>query len=367
MESQTPIIFKEDSLHTPNRWIDFSLRTNPTSDSNDRINLSTYSWSVNSSGLPKKSRALIILHGFGEYGGRYAQNVEKFQRTFDSVRTYDQRGHGTSPGLRGHFSSLRYLSNDFWLFYARCLVDDILAEVSRDYVVLGHSFGGLVLLNALEDPMQRVRILDYLKASNFLGFCKNKADGSLDRSNQKRVESILTSPDFLDRYHSPMNLVFSAPLLGVKVQAPLWKKGLGRVLSKFGATSALQLTNEINATQLSHDSANADRYTSDKLIHHNITPLAYSEMLRAIDNCAQRTAASWGIPKHSKILVLIPTADSIVDSAAGKSFFTPLITAASGSDTRCKIIQYDGLYHEIFNELDQSPYSDLHTWVEQLN
>ena len=53
---------------------------------------------------PKKPKAIIVLvHGMGEYSRRYERNVIPFllQESF-TIISYDQFGHGTSEGKKGH-------------------------------------------------------------------------------------------------------------------------------------------------------------------------------------------------------------------------------------------------------------------------
>ena len=50
-------------------------------------------------------RALVLLfHGFGDHSGRYAHVAEWLAGRGYAVWALDQRGHGRSPGPRGHIS-----------------------------------------------------------------------------------------------------------------------------------------------------------------------------------------------------------------------------------------------------------------------
>jgi alpha-beta hydrolase superfamily lysophospholipase len=51
-------------------------------------------------------RAVIaIVHGFGEHSGRYMNIVDPMVSNQYGVYGYDLRGHGNSPGQRGHIDS----------------------------------------------------------------------------------------------------------------------------------------------------------------------------------------------------------------------------------------------------------------------
>ena len=90
--------------------------------------------------------AVLIVHGLGEHSGRYGQLAAWFNQRGYAVRSYDQRGHGQTPGQR---SALRHGDD---------LLED-LATVYTDYanglphapLLLGHSMGGLVAARTVLD------------------------------------------------------------------------------------------------------------------------------------------------------------------------------------------------------------------------
>src|SRR5262249_38513348 len=47
-------------------------------------------------------RLVVVIHGYGEHGGRYLHLPHFLKQTYDSFYCLDLRGHGRSEGLRGH-------------------------------------------------------------------------------------------------------------------------------------------------------------------------------------------------------------------------------------------------------------------------
>lgn len=83
---------------------------------------------------------LILVHGFGEHSGRYAHVAQRFNALGLSVLSYDQRGHGRSPGKRGEVRRFATLVEDL-----RDFVEQLPGTQEPPEFLLGHSMGGLVL------------------------------------------------------------------------------------------------------------------------------------------------------------------------------------------------------------------------------
>ena len=88
---------------------------------------------------------VVISHGYGEHGGRYAHTAAWLNGLGWSVSAMDHRGFGLSPGIRGDAQGLRPFAEDFALFLEQERLPGL------PLVVLGHSFGALVALAALLD------------------------------------------------------------------------------------------------------------------------------------------------------------------------------------------------------------------------
>lgn len=195
----------------------------------------------------------------------------------------------------------------------KALLDDIDAVVIRardesggPVVLIGHSFGGLLAIAY-----------------------------ALDR------------PEHIDK------AVFSAPMLQLKLKVPGWKRPLTRVLPKIAPR--LSVSNEVNPDVLSHDPANARAYRSDPLVHNRITGRLYGESVaRGEEFIAQ--APDLRVP----FLLLHGRDDQVVDPIGSQRFF------AGATAPERAFCLYPGMYHEIFNEVDQERvFQDVESWLTQ--
>ncbi len=92
---------------------------------------------------------LVIVHGFGEHSGRYMNVVNKVIPEGFTVFSFDHRGHGKSPGKRGHILHWNEFIEDTKNFLK--LVHS--EEKELPLFLMGHSLGGLIVLNyAISNP-----------------------------------------------------------------------------------------------------------------------------------------------------------------------------------------------------------------------
>lgn len=88
---------------------------------------------------------VLIVHGYGEHGGRYADFATTLTGTGFHVHRFDHVGHGKSPGKRGYVDSFE------------ALVTELAAQVERmvgqaegkPCFLFAHSMGGLIATNYL--------------------------------------------------------------------------------------------------------------------------------------------------------------------------------------------------------------------------
>ena len=86
---------------------------------------------------------LLIVHGIGEHSGRFKRIVDYFVARDHAVYALDLRGHGRSPGRRGHLLSWSEYREDVRTFVERIST----LEPGRPLFIYGHSMGGLVVLD----------------------------------------------------------------------------------------------------------------------------------------------------------------------------------------------------------------------------
>lgn len=174
------------------------------------------------------TRSLLVIHGYGEHGGRYIERMQPIADAGYRVLIPDMRGHGRSEGKRGHVMRFKEYTDDVSLFL------DQLDTPAKSTALLGHSNGGLIALQWL-------------------------------LHNRKSVGAA----------------VVTSPFLGIALDAPGWKIWAGKVLSRL--LPKLSLPSEIDSADVSHDPEVVALYDSDPLVHHVVNARWYTEAMAAID------------------------------------------------------------------------------------
>lgn len=245
---------------------------------------------------------LLVSHGHGEHGGRYAELARHLAERGVTVHAIDHRGHGRSGGPRGHV--------DRFGDYVRDL-EDWRRAVTADHpprlpvFLLGHSLGGLIAIRHLQ-----------------------------------------THPDA-----GFAGAVLSAPLLGIAVKAPAWKVKLSGLFSRI--LPRLPFSNELDPSMLSTAPGYVEAYRADKLLHPTITPRLYTEMNEAM-------RASFARPDSIRVplLVLAPTGDRVVAPEAVARF-------ASACPGEIEVRRYEGFQHEALNEAERHRViEDVARWLD---
>lgn len=259
---------------------------------------------------PPRRGTVVVLHGYCEHRGRYRHVAEHLNRQGYDVLVGDLRGHGESGGERGFVRRFADYVDDTRALLA-CAAKELAepggpGSQADKPILLGHSMGGLVAL-----------------------------------------EFALAYPDALKA------LALSAPFLGLKIKVPSWKRGLGLVASVLRPT--LRLPSGLQSADLSHDPEVGRRYDADPLVTHDATARWFTEVLAAHADVHAR-AGRVRVPT----LMQVAGDDRIVDAAVSQVVFDRL----GASDKNLTV--YPGLFHEIFNELDQQRVlSDLTNWLNE--
>src|SRR3989338_3490509 len=101
---------------------------------------------------PNPRAHLVFVHGLSEHTGRYQYPIDYFSERRFSLSLFDLRGHGQSEGERVYADSLDDFLGDIDLFLER-----ISREETRPIFLIGHSFGGQLVLNYIASPQSRMR------------------------------------------------------------------------------------------------------------------------------------------------------------------------------------------------------------------
>jgi len=105
----------------------------------DELSLFGQSWQPES----KPKAVICLVHGLGEYSGRYTHVADALTLAGYAIFAFDLRGHGKSSGQRGHAPSYEALLNDVSLFFNE--MDKNFPELPL--FLYGHSLGGNLVLN----------------------------------------------------------------------------------------------------------------------------------------------------------------------------------------------------------------------------
>ena len=236
---------------------------------------------------PSTVRALlVIVHGFGEHGGRYAPFAHILAREGICVAVPDLWGHGRSGGAHGDVEEVyRYVSDG-----SRMTEEVFLPESGQQrYALFGHSFGGLIaILWALRNPAHLER------------------------------------------------LIVQSPLLEGGFPLPRWKTTLARWLAACWPTAKFSMDLDLSA--LSHDPTVLMAYRSDPLVHNTMTARTYRSMLRARDEALKQTSAL-----QAPTLLLCGSADRIISVETAQRWFDQLRCEKS-------YVCFPDSYHELHHE-----------------
>jgi alpha-beta hydrolase superfamily lysophospholipase len=203
---------------------------------------------------------LVIVHGFGEHGGRYGAFAAGLARQGIWVVAPDLWGHGRSGGPRGDVRSVGECVSSF-----EAMARELFG--SARYTVFGHSFGALVA-----------------------------------------VHWALGQPEAL------CSLIAQSPLIEVGFRIPSWKSAAVAVLGTCWPAFGLSMGLDVDA--LSHDPSVASAYRADPLVHDRMSAGAY-HALRSAAREAIRRAPELRTP----CLFLCGTEDRIVSVEAASRWF----------------------------------------------
>ncbi len=171
---------------------------------------------------------LVFVHGWGDYTGRWAEQAAWFGDRGIAVYAADQRGHGRTPGTRGHVDRFtQYLSD---LASLRKLAA---AEAPGPQLLMGHSFGAFIVLRYLE-----------------------------------------TAPPPL------AGAIALTPYVDLFVPPARWKVTMARLIVDL--LPRLPIPTGLDYHLISRDPAVVDQFHHDPLCHEVMTPRAYTEAMATL-------------------------------------------------------------------------------------
>jgi alpha-beta hydrolase superfamily lysophospholipase len=250
-----------------------------------------------------KARAgAIIVHGYADHGGRYAEVGERLAARGFAAMTFDYRGHGRAQGARGHCDRFDEFVSDL----ERACAQARAALGELPLALVAHSHGGLIALRALCEPGREPRGVTCI--------------------------------------------ALTSPFLGIAVKVSPLKILAARVSSRL--VPRLALKNEIDVAVLTHDEQRLAERRGDTLCHGVATARWFTEATGAQEFVLSHVGRL-AVPS----LWLVAGSDKLVDSDVARRAFD-----RAGGDKRLEL--YPDLYHEVWNERDREPV--LNTLVEWL-
>lgn len=247
-----------------------------------------YSWH-----LEDPEKVICIVHGIGEYGGRFDRVAEAFRDKNMAVCALDLRGHGESLGKRGDCAPRNSVLDD---------VSELLRYAEEKYpgkplVLYGHSMGGNI-------------VLDY------------RARGEMN--------------------DHPAGYIISAPWVRlVRPVPPLLYKAV-KLLSRIAPS--FTIGSDINEANLGNPEK-VKPFKDNPMVHNRISALC------AVDGFDKGIGFEDGTAEDDRRVANIPTLlmhgseDRICDVNGSRRIAERL--QAQGDDLT--YIEWEGLFHEIHN------------------
>ena len=249
---------------------------------------------------------LIVVHGFTEHSGRYAQAAERFNRSGYAVAAMDLRGHGRSQGSRAFIKTFDQYVDD---------LDTQLARTrerwpGKPLFLFGHSMGGTII-----------------------------------------IRQAMTRPETIERA-DVRGIVLSAPALRVA-------DGLFPILRRVTGVVARVLPRlrivRLGSSRISRDPKVVADFQNDPLVFHDRFPIRTGAELLAVLDEIQENPQALRLP----FFLLQGTDDKVVCPRACRR----LISRAKSPDKELRL--YEGFYHDLLHEIDsEEVLKDIISWLD---
>ncbi|MFW9943235.1 MAG: alpha/beta hydrolase [Candidatus Thorarchaeota archaeon] len=255
--------------------------------------------------IPKDSKAVIqVVHGFAEHSGRYMNVINKLTSLGYAIYVNDHRGHGKSEGKRNYVDNFEQYVEDEKKIY------DLIKNLHPNLPIfmLGHSMGSMIAL-------------------------------------------IFTSKyEFLLR-----GLILSGTGTGAGESISKLLKFIVKLLAKIAPKK--YINPGLEADKLSHDPEIVQAYKQDPLVNADkITIRLGWELMKNFEKVKSITS-NLKIP----LLVQCGAEDSLIKGSEEE-----LRNVFNMVDKT--ILIYDGLYHEVYNEIKEERekvLNDLSNWLKK--
>ncbi len=244
---------------------------------------------------------LVIVHGFSDHCDRYMNLVNGFVPRGIVIYSFDQLGHGRSPGPRGHIDSFSEFREDLHAFMT--FVAEQESEIPL--FLMGHSMGGLI-------------VLDY---------------GLYFPQSMNGV--IASAPHLSDPPISPVIAVLARALSGI------WP--------------SFSLDAGLDDNSISRDPNVIQAYKDDPLVHGKGTPRLSTEISTAVVN-TQANAANFQPP----LFIYHGSADKLTSPEASRRFYDNV-----ASSNKQYISYEDGYHESHNDLHKERVIIDVGQWIEE--
>jgi alpha-beta hydrolase superfamily lysophospholipase len=243
---------------------------------------------------------LFLVHGLGEYSGRYTNHIDHFVPLGYAIYGLDHLGHGKSDGEREVIERFSDYTDPLMHYYK--MVKDW--QPGKPVFILGHSMGGLLACHHLLDHQE-----------DFKG------------------------------------AIISAPAIKVSENTSSMTITMGKILSRVAPKTGVLA---LDATAISSDPQVVKAYVNDPLVFHGKTPARLAaEMLKAMTRVTKE-ADKITLP----FIVVQGGADKIIDPGGAQMLYDK----AGSKDKTLKV--YQGFYHEVHNEPERATmFKDVENWL----
>ena len=241
---------------------------------------------------PERRGAVVLFHRGHEHGGRMAHLVDELDLPEFDFYAWDARGHGRSPGERGHSPSFAHSVRDVETFVGH--IEATHGTARADVAVVAQSVGAVTAATWVHDHAPQIRAL-----------------------------------------------VLAAPAFSVKLYVPFARPGL-KLLRRL--RGPFVVNSYVKSRFLTHDQARRESFDADPLITRAISVDILLELYEAAERVVA-DARAITVPTQ----VLISGADFVVRHGPQHDFFVGL-----GARTKERRI-YPGLHHDTLGERDRAP------------